>query len=249
MRALARVRMASHHGGMSALPPELSPIELYRLIANMIRFGRVEDVRPGSSSTPATCTVRLSDDLVTTHIQWISLAAGGVQHTRHWRPPVANEPCLVLAPEGDLNHAVALLGLFSSDMPQASANLNAERHDFSGSEFWEYERTTGTLVFNIANAITLNVGGSQLHITPDGTTLTTPNYKVDSPASTFTGAVTVDGLLTYNAGMAGSAGAGGSNTIQGGFAVDGGSITHNGKNIGSSHTHPDAHGGNTGAPN
>ena len=69
MRALARVHMASHHGGMSALPPELSPIELYRLIANMIRFGRVEDVRPGGGSTPATCTVRLSEDLVTTHIQ------------------------------------------------------------------------------------------------------------------------------------------------------------------------------------
>lgn len=237
MRALARVRMASHHGGMSALPPELSPIELYRLIANMIRFGRVEDVRPGNSSTPATCTVRLSEDLVTTHIQWISLAAGGVQHTRHWRPPVANEPCLVLAPEGDLNHAVALLGLFSSDMPQASANLNAERHDFSGSEFWEYERNTGTLVLNIANAITLNVGGSRLHITPDGTTLTTPSFKVDSPATEFTGAVTVQKLLTFNGGVAGQAGEGGANAIQGGMAIQGGSLTHNGKNVGSNHTH------------
>lgn len=143
----------------------------------------------------------------------------------------------MLAPEGDLNHAVALLGLFSSDMPQASTNLHAERHDFSGTEFWEYERTTGTLVLNIANAITLNVGGSQLHITPDSTTLTTPSFKVDSPDTEFTGAVTVQKLLTFNGGVAGQAGEGGDNAIQGGMAIQGGSLTHNGKNVGSNHTH------------
>lgn len=249
MRALARVRMAGHHGGMSALPPELSPIELYRLIANMIRFGRVEDVRPGNVTSPARCTVRLSDDLVTDYLPWFALAAGGNNQTRHWRTPARGEPCLLLAPEGDLAQAVALPGIYSTDMPQGAASEDVERHDFSSTDFWEHNRSAGTLRFEIAAAIELKVGGSVLHITPAGTTLTTPNYKVDSPASTFTGAVTVDGLLTYNAGMAGSAGAGGSNTIQGGFAVDGGSITHNGKNIGSSHTHPDAHGGNTGAPN
>ncbi len=229
--------------------PENSPLELYRLLANMIRRGRVQAVRVGSATTPATCMVALGEDLFTDFIPWVSLAAGGSNQTRHWRAPAIGEPCLVLAPEGELNQAVALLGLFSSDMPQGAASADVERHDFSNTDFWEHNRTAGTLHFEIAHAIRLKVGESVLLITPTGTTLTTPQHTVDSPISKFTGAVTVDGLFTYNAGMAGSAGEGGRNAIQGGFDVNGGSITHDGKNIGSTHTHPDAHGGNTGVPN
>ena len=233
---------------MPAQPPELNPLELYRLLANMIRTGRVEQVRTGSPATPARCRVR-TGELLTTWVPWVSQAAGGGQQTRHWRTPAMGEPCVLLAPGGDLAQAVALPGLFSDDMPQGAASEDVERHDFSESDFWEHNRPASTLRFEIAAAIELQVGASVLRITPDATTLTTPQLTVDSPASTFTGAVTVDGLLTYNAGMAGSAGVGGSNTIQGGFAVTGGNITHDGKNIGSTHTHPDAHGGNTGAPN
>lgn len=233
---------------MSALP-ELSPVELYRLIANMIRTGRVQDVRAGSSSSPARCTVRLSDQLITDYLPWFALAAGGDSQTRHWRTPARGEPCLLLAPEGDLAQAVALPGIYSTDMPQGAASEDVERHDFSSTDFWEHHRPNGTLRFEIASAIELKVGASVLRLTPAGTTLTTPNYKVDSPATEFTGTVTVQKLLTFNGGIAGQTGEGGSNAIQGGIAIQGGSLTHNGKNIGSSHTHPDAHGGNTGAPN
>lgn len=237
MRALARVRTAGHHGGMSALPPELSPIELYRLIANMIRTGRVQDVRPGNVTSPARCTVRLSDDLVTDYLPWFALAAGGSNQTRHWRTPARGEPCLLLAPEGELAQAVALPGIYSTDMPQGAASEDVERHDFSNTDFWEHNRSAGTLHFEIAAAIELKVGGSVLRITPDGTTLTTPSFKVDSPATEFTGAVTVQKLLTFNGGVAGQAGEGGANAIQGGMAIQGGSLTHNGKNVGSNHTH------------
>lgn len=234
---------------MSA-PPELSPIELYRLLANMIRTGRVEDVRVGSASSPARCTVRLSEDLATDYLPWFALAAGGDNQTRHWRTPAVGEPCLLLAPEGDLNQAVALPGIYSTDMPQGAASADVERHDFSSTDFWEHQRTAGTLRFEIAAAIELKVGDSVLRITPQGTTLTTPDYKVDSPKTEFTGAVTVQQLLTFNGGIAGNAGSGGgANTIQGGMAFTGGQITHNGKRVDDGHTHPDSHGGNTGTPN
>lgn len=234
---------------MSATAPEHSPLELYRLLANMIRKGRVEQVRVGSAGDPAACRVR-TGDLLTTWVPWMVQAAGGSNQTRHWRTPAKGEPCLLFAPDGDLAQAVALPGIYSSDMPQGAADEDVERHDFSASDFWEHKRSAGSLVFNIANAITLNVGDSQLHITPGGITLTTPDYKVDSAQSTFTGKVTVEGLLTYQSGISGSAGSGGgSNSITGGFKVEGGSITHNGKNIGSSHTHPGDSGGNTGVPN
>lgn len=221
---------------MSA-PPELSPVELYRLLANMIRLGRVEDVRAGSSSSPARCTVRLSDELSTDYLPWFALAAGGDSQTRHWRTPARGEPCLLLAPEGDLAQAVALPGIYSTDMPQGANSEDVERHDFSSTDFWEHHRPNGTLRFEIASAIELKVGSSVLRLTPDGTTLTTPTYKVDSPTTEFTGAVTVQKLLTFNGGIAGKSGAGGANSIQGGMAVDGGSLTHNGKNVGSNHTH------------
>lgn len=233
---------------MPAQAPELSPVELYRLLANMIRTGRVEQVRTGSAADPARCRVR-TGELLTTWVPWVSQAAGGNNQTRHWRIPAIGEPCLLLSPGGDLAQATALPGLFSDDMPQGAASEDVERHDFSELDFWEHNRPASTLRFEIAAAIELKVGGSVLHITPEGTTLTTPELTVDSPASTFTGAVSVEGLFTYKAGMAGSAGEGASNTIQGGFAVSGGSITHNGKRVDDGHTHPDAHGGNTGAPN
>lgn len=223
--------------GMSYPAPEHSPLELFRLLANMIRVGRVEQVRVGAPDNPAACRVR-TGDLLTTWVPFMVQAAGGNAQTRHWRTPAKNEPCLLFAPGGDLAQAVALPGIYSSDMPQGATDEDVERHDFSSTDFWEHRRSAGTLVFNIAQAITLNVGGSRLHISPGGTTLKTPKFTVDSPESTFTGKVTAQGLLTYQSGISGSAGSGGgSNTITGGFKVEGGSLTHNGKNIGSSHTH------------
>lgn len=230
---------------MSEQAPEHSPVELYRLLSNLIKEGRVESVRAGS---PARCQVR-AGELLTTWVPWISQAAGGAAQNRHWRTPAVGEPCLLLSPCGDLAQAVALPGLFSADMPQGAAGEDVERHDFSATDFWEHNRAGSTLVLDIAQAITLRVGASTLHITPDGTTLTTPQLTVDSAESTFTGTVTVAGLLTYQSGISGSAGASGStNKISGGFDVEGGRITHDGQNIGHSHVHHDSHGGTTGGP-
>lgn len=219
--------------GMSDTAPDQSPSELLRLLNNLARTGRVEQVRAGR---PARCRVR-TGELLTTWVPWFALAAGGSEHARHWRVPAINEPCLLIAPGGDLAQAVALPGLYSEDMPQGSADPEVERHDFSASDFWEHHRAAQTLIFNIAQSITLRVGGSTLVLTPAGATLTTPQYTVDSPQSTFTGAVTVQGAFSFLAGIAGAAGDGGSNTISGGFAIDGGSLTHNGKNVGGDHTH------------
>lgn len=234
--------------GMPVQAPELSPVELYRLLANMIRTGRVEAVRPGSASDPARCRVR-TGELLTTWVPWVSQAAGGSDQTRHWRTPAIGEPCLLLSPGGDLAQATALPGLFSDDMPQGAASQDVERHDFSSTDFWVHNRPTSTLRFEIAAAIELKVGESVLRITPAGTTLTTPELAHQCPISTFTGDVTVGGLFTFNGGISGKASAGGTNSIQGGMAFTGGQITHNGKRVDDGHTHPDAHGGNTGVPN
>lgn len=227
---------------MTATAPEHSPLELHRLLANLLRTGRVEQVRVGTASNPAACRVR-TGDLLTTWLPWVAQAAGGSAQARHWRTPALGEPCLLLAPGGDLAQAVALPGIYSSDMPQGAFDEDVERHDFSGTDFWQHRRSASTLVVEIAQAITLNVGSSQLHITPSGTTLTTPELTADSPQSTFTGSVKIDGALSVMGG-----GGEGTSRIQGNFHVEGGSLTHNSKNIGSSHTHPGDSGGTTGGP-
>lgn len=231
--------------GMSDEAPDQSPTELLRLLNNIARTGRVEQVRAGN---PARCRVR-TGDLLTNWVPWFALAAGGAEQTRHWRTPALQEPCLLIAPGGDLAQALALPGLYSDDMPQGSSNPEVERHDFSSSDYWEHDRAAQTLMVDIAQSITLKVGDSTLVITPQGTTLTTPEHTVDAATTTFTGAVTIEGPLNYQAGISGTAGSGGRNVITGGFEVQGGAITHDGKNVGSSHTHPGDSGGTTGAPN
>ena len=228
---------------MTATAPEHSPLELHRLLANLLRTGRVDQVRVGTPGNPAACRVR-TGDLLTTWVPWFAQAAGGSAQTRHWRTPALGEPCLLLAPGGDLAQAVALPGIYSSDMPQGAFDEDVERHDFSSSDFWQHRRSAGTLVVDIAQAITLTVGDSQLHITPSGTTLTTPQLTVESPQSTFTGNVSIGGGLS----VMGAGSGGGTSRIQGNVQIEGASLTHNGINISSTHTHPDAHGGSTGGP-
>lgn len=111
-----------------------------------------------------------------------------------------------------------------------------------------------TIVFN---------GSTEIIQKPDGTTIVNSPTKVvanspyvevnsqnvvvnasssvvvNSPSTTFTGNVNVEGHLSYQAGISGRAGngSGQGNSIIGGFSVEGGSITHDGKNIGSTHAH------------
>jgi phage baseplate assembly protein gpV len=60
---------------------------------------------------------------------------------------------------------------------------------------------------------------------------------------------TFESLVTYQAGMVGSGGTGSSIQITGNVQFSGGSLTHNGKNIGSTHIHSNGNGGaNTGGP-
>ncbi|KGH10209.1 baseplate assembly protein [Comamonas thiooxydans] len=218
--------------------PDQSPIELLRLLQNMVRTGRVEAVRP---SRPALCRVR-TGELLTDWIQWKELAAGGAGQARHWRVPAIGEGCLLLSPGGDLTQAIALPGLPCEDMPQASESADVERHDFGAGEFWEHDRAEGTLVFNIASSITFKVGDSTLTITPTSATLKTPHFTADSPQSDFTGNETIAGGISVAGG-----GSGGTSTITGNFKIEGDELTHNGNNISGTHKHAGVH-GETGGP-
>jgi phage baseplate assembly protein gpV len=63
----------------------------------------------------------------------------------------------------------------------------------------------GTIVINANGTVTINAQGA--------TTVKAPSVTVDSPQSTFTGAVTVQGAFVFQSGMTGSAGSGGGSTM------------------------------------
>ena len=159
---------------MTATAPEHSPLELHRLLANLLRTGRVEQVRVGTASNPAACRVR-TGDLLTTWLPWVAQAAGGSAQTRHWRTPALGEPCLLLAPGGDLAQAVVLPGVFSDERPQGSSTPGAFRLDFSDTAHLEYLpgehlhlRFGDTTLRLGAEAITAAAGGGTLTLDGQG---------------------------------------------------------------------------------
>jgi phage baseplate assembly protein gpV len=114
----------------------------------------------------------------------------------------------------------------------------------------------GDIDIDTLGKVVVNVSGTA-DITVDGnTSLTTPQLTVDSPQSTFTGKVTVQGLLTYTAGMSGSGSnpSGKAATIDGpmnfinshGITTDGGDVVAGTISL-KGHKHPET-GGNTDPP-
>lgn len=108
----------------------------------------------------------------------------------------------------------------------------------------------GNVTLTHSGSLTVNTSGSA-NVTAGGpATVKTPSATVDAPETTCTGNLTVDGSASIGGGLAVQGNGGASSTMSGNFAIEGGSLTHNGKNIGSTHEHSGVvpGGGNTGAP-
>lgn len=133
----------------------------------------------------------------------------------------------------DLSDGFALLGFRSRPraLPGISATSAQLRSD-DGATYVDLNPAAGTLKL----------------VAPGGLEIDAPTVKVNSPKSTFTGALTVEGVFTFLAGLIGSAAEGVAATITGTINFIG-TLTSNGKRIDDSHTHSDPQGGNTGPVN
>lgn len=209
--------------------------DLSRRLESLIRYGAIADVQ----MVPPRVRV-LTGRLTSAWRPWLSLRAG---ETRDWDPPTIGEQCLLLSPSGDPATGVALVGLFSDDHPAPSSSPDEHVRAFPDGARITYNHVTGALsATGIRSAL---VQASD-------------KCTIDCPESEFTGNVhikgglTVDGaalvkgLLTYMAGMAGTGGGAGT-SISGSIEHSGGNLSSNGVTL-HTHTHPDAHGGDTGAP-
>ena len=228
---------------------ELALPDLERRQANAIRYGTVAEV------DYAKARVKIKSGNITT--AWLPWAAGRASGAkRRWDPPEIGEQVAVISPGGDLAQGLVLPGVYQDSAAAPSSSADKDTTVYNDGTVIEYDRAAhaltadlqGTKLFADRNKIELTIGGTVLTLTASGTTIKTPQVTVDAPQSTFKGAVTIEGALTYAGGMTGSGGSGAS--IQGPLAVTGGTVTHDGKNIGSTHTHSGIQpgGSNTGAP-
>lgn len=218
--------------------------EYDRQLGNLVMIGVIAELNE------ANALVRVDVDGLLT--DWLPFTAGRAgPGVREWSAPEVGEQVVVVSPYGDPSQAV-VLGSIYQDAHAAPANLKTKRRtEFADGAFIEYDRDGHQYALDVpaGGAITLHIGGTTLKLEDSKATLTTPELLVDSPKSTFTGEVTVQGLLTYTAGMSGSGGSGSTASIQGNVAVSGGTVTADGIDL-KTHTHGGVQpgGGNTGAP-
>ncbi len=198
--------------------------ETERLVANLIRLGTVSELDEANA--------RLRVDvcgMATDWLPWLTARAGA---TRTWSAPRSGEQVLVLAPYGDPAQAVVLPAIYQDTHPAPAATKDVEHVVFPDGSTVEYDSVGNTLEVTVAGAAKVIVNCKEATINAE------TSVTLNSPQTTCTGKLTVQDLLTFQNGMNGT----------GAVATSGGGFTHNGKNIGSTHTHTDPQGGVTGTP-
>lgn len=221
---------------------DYSSSEADRRLGNMVRIGTVAEFDPAQG-------VRVDLGELTT--DWLPIGVSRAGKQRSWNPKDIGEQVVILAPDGEVSQGVVVCSIHQDKHPANGTTAGTWRETFDDGTVVEYDQANGGLRADVATAgsITLRIGSTVLVLRNGQATLTADDVVVQSPQTTFTGAVTVQGLLTYQAGIAGTSGGGG-NSITGGLEMNGGSVTHDGKNIGSTHTHTGVQSGGsaTGAP-
>lgn len=213
--------------------------ELQRLLANLIRIGKIAQVDIENAR------VKVSAGGLTT--EWLPWTAGRAGSTRKWSAPSVGEQAVLLSPFGDSAQGVVISGIYQDNHPAPASSGADETTVFSDGTTVNYNSESNTLTVTVAGAGNVNVNCKTATVNAD------TNVTLDTPSTHVTGAMTVDGPLTYKGGLTGSGGSGAS--LTGNMSIMGdisnsGELTNNSKNVGSGHVHSGVQsgGGNTGAP-
>lgn len=215
--------------------------ELDRRLANLIRVGVVAELDESSARVRVK-----SGEILTAWLPWLTHRAG---QDRTWWAPEPGEQVLLLAPNGDMARGFVLPSLYQDASPPPGDRKTLHRTEYADGTSVEYDREAGHLTVDCVGDVTIK-GARTLRVEFGGPVeVIAPTVTVDSPQSTFTGAVTIEGLLTYLAGMAGSGGSGPAAQINGSIAVNSGDVTADNISLkGHTHTGVTPGGGSTGTP-
>lgn len=143
---------------------------LSRMIENMIRIGKIEEI----DLSGKCCRVR-TGKLLTNLLPWITARAGT---TRTWNPPTVGEQVLVFSPSGELGAGIVLTGLFSTDNQAPSDSAAEHITDYPDGARISYNHVTHALT---ATGIQTALVQSSAQVT------------IDCPSVHFTGDIAVDG--------------------------------------------------------
>ena len=221
--------------------------DLERRLNNLLMIGTISAVDYGS----ARCRVAIGE-IQTAWLKWFTTRASS---DRSWWAPEVGEQVMVLSPSGELAAGTVLPAIYQSAHPPPGDRATHRIDDYGDGTRVTYDRASsvltvecvGDIVVENAKSITINTG-TTLDITAGGDAmLKAPTVTVDSPQSTFTGAVTIKGPLTYQGGMTGSGGSGPSATINGTVRVQGGDVIADDTSL-KQHDHEGDSGGVTSSP-
>jgi len=204
--------------------------EFSRQLANLVRIGKISEL------DEANARVKVSVAGLTT--DWIPWSAGRAGNTRQWSPPRVGEQVVLASPYGDLGQAVVIGSLFSDEKPAPATSKDQETTVYPDGSTVDYNSASNTLTVTVAGTGNVVINCKVATVNAE------TSVTLDTPDTFCTGNLTVSKSLTMGTD-------GGSATMNGSVTIIGPSLTHNGKNVGSTHTHGGIQpgGGNTAAPN
>ncbi|WP_106418711.1 phage baseplate assembly protein V [Salinicola tamaricis] len=198
----------------------MNPVELARLLHNLIRVGRVAAI------DHAAVRVRIqSGALLTDWLPWLTARAG---HTRSWNPPTLGEQVLLLAPGGELRGALVLPALNSDAVPAPSHDANLTQLEMPDGAVIAYDHAASHLSATLPGSASLDAQGAVSVTTAAALTATA------AAGATLNADTVINGNLTLNGNF--SQPSGQTATMAGDVRFTG-AVTSNGRDISASHTH------------
>lgn len=213
--------------------------DMMRRVAQTVQIGIVKETDYSDEKKP-----RVKVQVGPRVSGWLPFSQGRSGDNSEWNPLDIDEQVMIFSPGGDMKQAVVGFTLPRADRPAPGKNPNQSIRRWKDGSTETHDRAEKTHVLEVpaGGKIVLKCGASSLEITDAGTTLTTPDFKVDSPTSQFTGKLTVRGLFTYLAGLIGrNSGGGAVAQMSGPVEHSDGDFSSNGIVI-HRHTHPDSDG-------
>ena len=200
----------------------MNPVELARLLQNVIRVGTVAEI----DHAAARIRVR-TGDLLTDWIPWLVGRAG---QTRTWNPPTTGEQVVLVSPGGELRAAIALPAVYANANPAPTNDPNVTHWLMPDGAVIEYDHASHHLQATLPGTATLDTKGDVTVTTAAKLTATAAGGATINANVVINGNVTLNGNLSQPSGKTA--------TMAGDVAFQG-AVTSNGKDISSSHTHDD----------
>ena len=227
--------------------------DMERRVADMVKLGTVSDTDYSDPKAP-----RVKVKYGKNETGWLPWAAVRAGRARTWEPLKMGEQVVIVSPSGDLAQGIIVGSVNYNDRPAPSSKEGETVREWDGGarEVFDDDSNSYTLTIPAGGKIKFQCGASTLELTDTEVRVTTTNYVVDAPDSTFTGNVLVQKMLSFLGGLFGRNTGGAVADMQGTINHTGGDYVHSDGEMSSNGVVLDGHqhsgvqpgGGNTGNP-